>query len=220
MRIFNKIITIITLILLLPLITMLLALPEFALSQVRLGVDSLEALLATFVGNERLIMLAIAAGLDLLILGLLFANLRRPPRESAPIRLKKGGVAEVAFHAIAQRIQISVSELPGVIEVIPYIEAPRRRVFVTLDVAIANYANVPQTAAEIVRVVQQTVGEDMGLAMAGKPSIRIRQTPQGKGNSNPAANKPGRAVRLAPPRPPGRDAEPTRPMINEEDFRS
>lgn len=222
MRIFNKIITIITLVLTLPLITLLLAFPEFALAQARLGIDSLEALLATFVGNERLIMIAIAVGLDLVILGLLFANLRRPPRERAPIRLKKGGVAEVTFHAISQRIRANVSELSGVVEVIPYIEAPRRRVFITLDVAIDNHANVPETAAEIVRVVQQTVEEDMGLAMAGKPAIRIRQTPKGSsrsgGSNKPAAiglgRKAGRAVRPSPPRPPGRDAEPTRPMID------
>jgi len=218
-RIFNKIITTVTLILTLPLITLLLAFPEFALSQARLGIDSLEALLETLAGNDRLIMIAVAVGLDLVILGLLFANLRRPPRERAPIRLKKGGVAEVTFHAIAQRIRANVSELPGVVEVIPYIEAPRRRVFITLDVAIENYANVPETAAIIVEMVQRTVSEDMGLAMAGKPAIRIRQTPQGKGGKpNPVGAglglKPGRAIRPSPPRPPGRDAEPTRPMID------
>ena len=117
-------------------------------------------------------------------------------------------------------------------EVIPYIEAPRRRVFITLDVAIDNHTNVPQTASEIVKVVQQTVGEDMGLAMAGKPAIHIRQTPKGKGGSkgrqnNPAAieadpntGRANRAVRPSPPRPPGRDAAPTRPMIDGENFRS
>jgi hypothetical protein len=230
-RLFNKIITTITLVLTIPLITLLLTFPEFSLMQAKLSIGYLEAQLDSLDSSNRLIMIAVAVGLDLVILGLLFANLRRPPRERAPIRLKKGGVAEVTFHAISQRIRANVGELSGVVEVIPYIEAPRRRVFITLDVAIDNHTNVPQTASEIVRIVQQTVGEDMGLAMAGKPAIHIRQTPLGSegapsGSNNPAAIESGpkperapRAVRPSPPRPPGRDAAPTRPMINEENFR-
>lgn len=201
MRVFNKIIVVVLLVLALPLVTLALATPDLGLMLAGQALTALSAVLegvSVPEGSTRLVMLGVAVGVDLIIVLLLYAELRRPARDQARIRLVGGGVAEISLQAISQRLKEQVSRIPDVVEVKPRISAARRRVRVALDVGIASsVGSIPAKAAEIIGVARETVENQMGLSLAGEPRVRIRHV----SGVNLALRTAGRRRQQQPPPP-------------------
>jgi hypothetical protein len=177
-RLLNKIIVVFLLVLALPVVTLTTTMPSLSqalFQQAVKGLDYNLSRLANLSASQQLTTYAITVGIDIIILILLYAQLRRPPRDQARIRMAGGGLAEISFQAIAQHLKEQVSTLPEVMDVKPRVTAARRRVKILLDVAISpNVENLPNAASEIIAVAQETVEQKMGLTLAGKPRLRIR----------------------------------------------
>jgi hypothetical protein len=198
-RIINKIVVVLLLVLALPIVTLTATMPSMSqllIRQAAKGLDFNLSRLMSLDASRQLTVYAFAVGIDILILILLYAQLHRPPRDQARIRMVGGGLAEVSFQAVAQHVKDEVTVLPDVMDVKARVTAARRRVRISLDVAISPHTeNLPNTASAIIAVVRETVEQKMGLTLAGKPRIRIRH-----------ASK--RGITLQPP-PPKKSQPPT-----------
>jgi hypothetical protein len=193
-RIINKIIVVLLLMLALPIVTLSTTMPSLSrvlFQQAFKGLDFNLSRLTGLATSQQLTAYAITAGIDIIILILLYAQLRRPPRDQARIRMVGGGLAEISFQAIGEHIKDQVTTLPEVLDAKPRVTAAHRRVKIFLDVSISpNIENIPNTASAIIAVVRETVEQKMGLTLAGKPRIRIRH-----------ASKLSRALQPPPPPP-------------------
>jgi hypothetical protein len=177
-RIINKIIVVILLVLALPIVTLTATMPSISqalFQQAVKGLDFNLSRLTSLDASQQLTVYAITTGVDIIILILLYAQLRHPRRDQARIRMVGGGLAEISFQAIGQHLKDEVTLLPEVMEAKTRVTAARRRVKILLDVAISpNTENLPNTASAIIAVVRETIEQKMGLTLAGKPRIRIR----------------------------------------------
>jgi hypothetical protein len=177
-RIINKIVVVLLLVLALPIVTLTATMPSLSQALFQQAVTGLDFNLSRLTGldaSQQLTVYAFTAGIDILILILLYAQLHRPPRDQARIRMVGGGLVEVSFQAVAQHLKDEVTQLPEVVDAKTRVTAARRRVKILLDVAISpNTENLPNTAGAIIAVVRETVEQKMGLTLAGKPQIRIR----------------------------------------------
>jgi hypothetical protein len=199
-RILNKIIVVILLVLALPVVTLTTTMPSISQALFQQAVKGLDYNLSTLTNmdaSRQLTTYAITVGIDIIILILLYAQLRRPPRDQARIRMAGGGLAEISFQAISQHLKDRITALPEVMDVKTRVTATRRRVRLLLDVAMSpNVENLPNAASEIIAVAQETVEQKMGLTLAGKPRLRIRH-----------ASKLN--IALQPPPPPKKTHPPT-----------
>jgi hypothetical protein len=199
-RLLNKIIVVILLVLALPVVTLTTTMPSLSqalFQQAVKGLDFNLSRLTSMNASQQLTTYAITIGIDIIILILLYAQLRRPPRDQARIRMAGGGLAEISFQAISQHLKDQITALPEVMDVKTRVTATRRRVKILLDVAMSpNVENLPNAASEIIAVAQETVEQKMGLTLAGKPRLRIRH-----------ASKLN--IALQPPPPPKKTHPPT-----------
>jgi len=174
MRIFNKIVVVILILVALPVGTLFLVLPDVTATGLANASTSLAALVTAFGQATRMGLLMLALALDLVLLWLLYLELRRKPTPGARVTRIRGGEGEVTVEAVKQRIRHHVTQLSDVVEVRADISAKGGRVGVALDVVTSPHVNVPQKIDEIVQVVREAVTGGMGLSLRGKPTVSVR----------------------------------------------
>jgi hypothetical protein len=173
MKTINKIWVIIDILMLIPLLTVLLAMPDMSIVWLRQGADALAAYVMALSPMGRPIMAAVAVGLDLLLLAMLYFELRRPPTTHARVKQVDGAVVEIAFEAIRQRLLYHLGNVPDVLKVTSHINARGGRVDVQVDVETSPHVIVPDKATEIIGAIHQALEDEMGLKMRRKPEVRI-----------------------------------------------
>ena len=173
MKIFNKIWVIIDILIIIPLLTVLLAMPDMSIVWLRQGLDVLAPRVTALDGTERLIMAATAVALDLLLLILLYYQLRKPPTAHARVKRVDGGVVEISLETIRQRLLYHLANVSDVLKATPHIDARGDSVDVQVAVETSPHVIVPDKAAEIVGVIRRALEDEMGLKMRHKPEVRI-----------------------------------------------
>ena len=224
MKIFNKIWVIIDILFGLVVLTAALAMPDMSIVWLRQGLDALAPRVAALGPVGRLVLAAAAVVVDLLLLVLIYLEVRKAPTTHARVRQVGGGVVEVAFETIRQRLLHEVSAVPDVIKATPHIGARGGKVDVQVDVETSPHVNIPEKAAEIVGVIRRALETEMGLTMQGKPEVRIRHgayrdvaparpaaapRPALDSSADPTPVLPKAAVSV--PLPPGEEKPPTEP---------
>jgi hypothetical protein len=200
MRLFNKAVVIIGILLALPLCTLALVAPAQTLAVLAALASGLAARVANLAEAARLILGLSAIALDLVLVWLLVAQFRRPPAKSARVSELKGGEAGVSLDAISQRVAHAVRQVPDVIEVQPDVQARGGRVRVRLEVVTSPYVQVPERVAQIVEVVKGVVEGEMGLKLKGKPDINVQHASY-QAVPPPREVPPKEAAPAQPPRP-------------------
>jgi hypothetical protein len=224
MKVFNKIWVVIDILIIIPLLTVALAMPDMSIVWLRQGLDALAPRVAALSTSNRLIMAAVAVGVDLLLVALLYFELRKTPTTHARVRRVDGGVVEVAFEAIRQRLLHHVSNVSDVLKVTPYVSTRGGKVDVQVDVETSPHVVVPEKASEIVVVIRRAIESEMGLKVRRKPEVRIyhgayRDVESKRPTSAPSPSRPSPPDSMARmpdinadvPPPPGRDEPPTKP---------
>jgi len=211
MKTINKIWVIIGILVLIPLLTVLLAMPDMSIVWLRQGIDALGAYVAALDPMGRPIMAAVAVGLDLLLLTVLYFELRRPTTTHARVKQVDGGVVEIAFEAIRQRLLYHLGNVPDVLKITPHINARGGRVDVRVDVETSPHVIVPDKAAEIIEAIHRALEDEMGLRMRRKPEVRIYHSAY----HDVGPVRPRSPSRPAPSPPP--DSSPVLPDINGEE---
>ena len=174
MNIINRILVVATLILLLVTVTAACLFPDFWIQQFKILADFMDELRPRIALADRLILLAIAAAVDVGLLLLLVLELRRPKAKSVRVQQVEGGMVVVTVDSIEKRLGFYIDGLEDVVSVKPKVEVKRNQVVAAVDVQTSATVAVPAKAREIVAVIKMVVTETMGLKLFREPEVRIR----------------------------------------------
>ena len=202
MNTLNRVLVVVLLLAAIALCTLVLVAPVRALSavahQTMLFVDFLTSMRT--VARVGLGIL-FAAVLDIILVLILIAELRRPAKKAIRVKKASGGEVQVSMTSIADRLRYEIDQLRSVLRTKPKVTPKRDGVVVELEVETAADIDVPQKAEQIVETARQVVEEKMGLKLARPPKVNLRAVPY---PSTPATPRPSQL-----PAPEGTPAKPS-----------
>lgn len=162
----RRLILIVVGLLLVGLITMLFLFPQQVSSMA-------QAIEATSPALRVLLVIAV----DVVILGLVFVQVRPVPRANVPGLMVNaaGAVTDVSIESARERILKAVHEVPNVVAVTADVQAINGKADIELKVRIdGDDIKVPDKQREIHRALQRVINKQLGLQMAGRPRVHIR----------------------------------------------
>jgi hypothetical protein len=172
---FNRIVTTLILLALIPIVTIALIVPQEAIEVLQDGLSQIEDNLDTSVSAwEMLIRIGIALIIGVVLVLLVYLELRRPAEYGVPVRRMKAGEAQIAVDSIVDRLTYRIDQLPGVLSVEPELKSQRRGVEVALEIEAAADAQMRANLEEISAVARQVIEDEMGLKLKGKPKLNLR----------------------------------------------
>lgn len=172
---FNRIVTTLLLLALIPVITVGLIAPREAVQLLLDILDQIESQLDPSPSTlQMLIMALLALAIDGVLVFLLYLEVRRPTESSVRVQQVKGGEAHIAVDSVVNRVGYQIDRLPGVLDVTPTVTPRRGGVEVVLDIEMAGNGNLSANIEEISAVTRRVIEEDMGLKLKGKPKLNLR----------------------------------------------
>ncbi len=174
MHIINKVFTIIILIILIPIVTLMLAFPTIATGLFTNLANSYTASVTNLGAQSSQVMIGIAAAVDLLLILILFFEIKQSKPTKAQVKLIGGGTAEVTFEAVSQRLKVIKERVGGIVSVHSDVRAKRKKIDVRLEVGIMPETNVPNKIEQLQSIVKEIVEQQMGLHLASTPEIKVR----------------------------------------------
>jgi hypothetical protein len=172
---FNRIVTTLLLLALIPIITIVLIAPREAIELVTDALDQIYSQLDPSPSTLQLLLrLALVLVIDAFLVVLLYLQVRRTAASGVRVHQVEDGDALIAVDSVVSRLGYRIDQLPGVLDVTPTVTPRRRGVEVVLDVEITAGSNIPANIEEISTVTRSVVEQDMGLKLKGKPKINLR----------------------------------------------
>ena len=160
-------------------------------------------------------------GVDLILLVLLWLELRKSRRKTARIRTKRGA-AELGLQSVAQSLEFRIDELAGVRKVKTHIVSHGRDVGIRVDLDTSPSVNIPVLTDQIANLCHDIVEGQLGVKIHGKVQINVKHEPYPRGTMPPTAPL-GEKLITRPPEVQRPEAEPSRspataaePIIREE----
>ena len=145
--------------------------------------------------------LGVVGGLALLLLVLLWLEVRRPKRKVVRIKTTKGGKAYLGVQSVTQSLEYRIDELAGVRQVRPHITSLGRDVKVVIDLDTSPSVNIPVLTDQIVDLCHDIVEGQLGVKIHGKVEVDVSHAPYPRGTMPPTEPFGGEAVAV-PPTPP------------------
>ncbi|MEA3334521.1 MAG: hypothetical protein U9R25_01325 [Chloroflexota bacterium] len=181
MNAFNRVITILVLILAWAAVVLVAAIPETALSWVQQGLLWLEQSLATLAGFNPswlypLLRAATIVLSTIIAAGLLWLELRRDKTPAVKVSLQSGGEAAVTTESVARRLSWHVDQLADVIRSTPNVRARGNSVDIQLDLETAPDVDVPMKTEEVMAVTREVIEDQMGLQL-NRLKVNIHHAP-------------------------------------------
>ena len=188
MNIVNRIVISIVLILVLVGVTAVCLFPDPFIARLVSFIDWLEldGLGARLELVHRLILIGVAAMVDVVLLLFLVLELRRPKAKAVRVQQVDGGTAMLTADSIRGRLGFYIAGLEDVVSVKPKVQIKRDKVMVAVDVRTSATVNVPAKAQEVVSIIRMVVVETLGLELSGEPQVYIK-TGSNKATSLPEA---------------------------------
>jgi hypothetical protein len=219
MNVLNRIAIIMLILALLAAVTALAAAPAEALGTAALVLGNLHGIAARLLPAGRALVALAGLGLGLLLLFWLWMEVRRPSYRTVRVRQSAGASAEVTTQTVRERVEVAVDALPGVVSAAARARSYGPAVEVWIDAEITPGTQVAPKADEIAATVREVTEMTLGLALRGKPHVRIRAVrlpaeaavEPGTGPT-PASPPPAAAsgVLVVPAPPPESSPEPAR----------
>ena len=91
----------------------------------------------------------IALIVDLVLVLLIFLELRRPSRKAIRVEKTAGGEVQISVASIADRLRYEVDQLPGVLRTAPKVSGKRGGVVVEMETEVAAGINVPEESGRL-----------------------------------------------------------------------
>jgi hypothetical protein len=143
MAAFNRVVVTLLLLALIPIVTVGLIVPEEGIQLLRDLLDEIDSRLDPSPSTlQTLIVVVLALVIDVMLVILLYLELRRPAPASVPVRRVEGGEAQIAIDSVVSRVGYQVDRLPGVLAVTPTVIPRRGGVEVVLDIEMAANGNL------------------------------------------------------------------------------
>ena len=175
MNIFNKVVTILLLLALIPIVTIALIVPHESAQVLANYFTDLESQLSSsYTALNLAIRILIAVVVDALLVLLLYLEVRRTAVSGVPLQEISGGEALISLESIIDRLKYRVDGLPGVLDVEPRVRPRGGAVEVALEIEMAATAEMQADAETISTVARRVVEEEIGLKLRGKPRLHIR----------------------------------------------
>jgi len=193
MNVFNRIAMIVAILLGLAVLGVTLARPLDALQVARGEIGLFEESLFSNEFYYAFAAACVVAGLVLLVL--LWLEVRRPRYRMVRIRSSGGGDARLSIESVAQNLEYRIDELPGVRKVRPRIISRGGDVEVAIALDTSPTVNVPALTAQISDLCQEIIQGQLGLKLRGKVRLNIHHEPYPRG----MAPVPGASAQSAAP---------------------
>lgn len=175
MNIVNRVVIVILLIVAVLAVTAVALFPDFTVARfldVARWANDIVGRMVT--PDDNLILIAIGAMVDFVLLLFLALELRRPGAKAVRVQRVEEGTAMLTVDSIKQRLSYHIDALEDVVSVKPQVQIQRDKVRVAVDVQATATANVPAKAQEVVSIVRMVVTEMLGLELRGQPQVNIR----------------------------------------------
>ena len=174
----NRVLVVVMLLMAMALCTIVLVAPMRVLTAVAQQSMALVEFLTSMRAVARVgLGILFAAVLDIILVLVLIAEVRRPAQKAIRVKKAAGGEVQVSMNSIADRLRYEVDQLQSVLRTKPKVTAKRDGVVVELEVETAANVDVPEKAQQIVETARRVVEESMGLKLARPPKVNLRAVP-------------------------------------------
>lgn len=210
MNTFNRIIMVLAIILALAVVVFIMMRPLQAVDLARVGLDRFEQ--ALFDAQFFYIFLAASGGIALILLILLWLELRRRRQDFVQVDIEGGGRAKLSIASVAQNLEYRIAELPGVSNVIPRIKSRGKDLDVIIDLETDPPVNIPTLSAKIVDLCRNILEDQLGVKIHNKVQVNVQHEPYPRGAM--PAEKPREKANTEVPAPEEKaqkEAEPPEP---------
>jgi hypothetical protein len=167
MKLFNRIFTIVSLLVLSVLVLGALFIPAPTLT---LFMTSLIAALPTDPSLRALIALVFLV----VVVFVLWLELRRPGSRTVEVVRSTGGRIRITTAHVEQRIAETVDAMSGIIQTKVHIQERDNAVIAHIDVVAAQNLDLVTKGEDVAAKIREVVQDELGLKLAGKPQITIK----------------------------------------------
>jgi hypothetical protein len=174
MNILNRILLVLWLLSTLVVVTLVAAAPAEMMAIASLFVGGLKSIADRLLPAGRALVALFGFGLDLVLLLLLWLEIRRPSHRTVRVLHTDGAAAEVTTQTLKERLVIAVDGLPDVVSASARVRSFGRSVEVAVEAEIRPGVQVAEKAEQIAATVREVTETTMGLALRGKPQVRIK----------------------------------------------
>jgi hypothetical protein len=203
MRVFNRIVMVIAIVLGIAGALLLALYPLEMVKFVRANVDLFEE--ALFNDRSYLFFLIAVAVWVVVLLVLLVLELHRARKKAVRIRTKSGANAMLGVDSVVQSLEYRIDELAGVRKVAPHIRSRGKDVEVSVDLDTSPSVNIPVLTDQVVELCRDIVEGQLGVKIHGKVAINVHHEPYPRGTMPPTQ-----------PTPKGTEAIATQPRMIEQ----
>lgn len=127
-------------------------------------------------GMNGFLRLLIVVAADGALLYLIYRQVRALSGvDQSALLLRSGGaITELTSQSLQDRLQKAVQAVNGVVANTVHVEAVRGRAKLTLTVSVkSQVTNLPALQKEIVKAIDTTVRQELGVALAGQPMLQM-----------------------------------------------
>jgi hypothetical protein len=175
MNTINRVIIVVALLALMALLTAVCVLPHVILTNVGQWLVDLGHYFNSVQPAWRLVLgLLLALLLNIIILFLIFLEVRPAHRRFIRVQQVTGGMATISTDSITQQLAYQLDPIPGVLKVAPKVTAKGDKVRAIVDVEVAAGSDVPNLATELMEAVTTVLADNLGLQVYGQPEVRIK----------------------------------------------
>ena len=185
MNLFNRIVTILVILVLMLVIPLTLIFPEQTQGVLRTAADVIQANVdwlnsLTTSGQIGVRLMLAGAGFVVFCIGIVFLVLEVIRLRRRSVRLKDGS-AEVVMDGVSEHLSYYVDLLPDVIRVQPVVQSTGKSVEAALYVDTAPGINVPEKSQQIRQTAIDVLETQLGLKIKGEVKVIVRPVPYPKG---------------------------------------
>ncbi len=220
MNLFNRVVVILLLVVSIPVLTVVLVVPQNVL--VNVGDQMMS--FGYSVNGIQPPWLRVAGGIlialiwDALAIFLLIREIKPGRKRYISVKEISGGMATINPDSIVQQLEYAIDPLPGIINVKPKVTAKRDKVRAEVEVTARATSNVPELATNLVEVIRQVLTAELGLQVAGDPQVRITVASPDRKQPPPAELEPEPSPLLEPEPMPEPESLPEPDIMLEEDL--
>lgn len=213
MNAFNRAYTLVSLIVLLIVGVFALIAPGAFIGLIQGAADGLHRLLFGGMGDapalRLVIRVIIAAVFAAVILAVLFFEIQRPGPRTIEVARQQGSRIRVMNETVERKLQTQVEGLGEITQAKVHVSEKGKAVVARVEVFTTRDADAIAKGADVAKVVSIVIQDQMGLQLAGKPEVVVKQT-------NAKAGKPQTTTLLSSAGSPApSDAPGLQPVVTE-----
>ncbi|MBI3361992.1 MAG: hypothetical protein HY023_12885 [Chloroflexi bacterium] len=174
MNVLNRLLILLIVLALLAVVSLAAATPAEVLGVVGTLIANLKSYADRLLPAGRVVVGLAGLAIDVGLLFWLWLEIRRPSYRTVQVRKTEGARAEVMTDTLVERLEFAVDSLADVEKAKARVRSFGKNVEVNIEAEIRPGIAVAAKAEEIAAAIREVAETTMGLALRGKPRIKIR----------------------------------------------